>query len=82
MKLLKAVNTKSVVLINCSKIKHEQKNTFMMCKQLKGPVLKSLKPKRFRPKSEKNLNLPFAPGRAQTEIFIFTLGPGRPRVWR
>ena len=43
--LRKATNTKSVVLINCRKINHQQKNTFMMYKQLNGPVLKSLKSK-------------------------------------
>ena len=35
------MNAKSVVLINCRK---KKKKTFIMCKQLNGPVLKSVKP--------------------------------------
>ena len=38
------MNTKSVVLIIYGKINQKQKNTFIICKQLNGPVLKSLKP--------------------------------------
>ena len=75
MKMLKAVNTKSVVLINCRKINHQQENTFMVCKQLNGPVLKSLKPKRSWLKLEKKLAGPgsgqncFETGRARAEFF-------------
>ena len=46
----KAINTKSIVLINCRKINHQQKNIFIIHKQLNGPVLKSLKPKQPGPK--------------------------------
>ena len=52
IKLLKAVNTKLVLLINCIKINHQQKHTFMMCK-LNGPFLESLKIKWSGPKSHK-----------------------------
>ena len=55
--LNKAVNIKLVVLINYRKINRQQKNTFIMCKQLNGPVLKSFKAKRSEPKSETKLCL-------------------------
>ena len=43
---MKAISDKSVVLINCRKINHQQKNTFIMSEQLNGLVLKSLKTNR------------------------------------
>ena len=51
-----------------------------MNKQLNGPVLKSIKLKLSRPKSEKvnwpgpgqNLTFPFGPGRARAKNFIIT----------
>ena len=64
--------------MNSIKINHQQKNTFIMCKQLNGPVLKSLKPKRSKPRSGRNFNFSFGP--TWTEIFIFTLGWSRPRL--
>ena len=49
--LQKAVNAKSVVLINCKKINWQKKKSIMR-KQLNELVLKSLKPKQFELKSE------------------------------
>ena len=70
----KKVNTKSVVIINYRKINHQQKNPLIICKQLKGPVLKSLKSKRSGPKSKnKNLKKKFTPGRN----LKFSFGPSR-----
>ena len=48
-------NSRRKSIINGRKINHQQKNMFIMCKKMHGPVLKSLKPKRFGPKSEKIL---------------------------
>ena len=57
-----------------------------MCKQLNGPVLKSLKTKRSGPKWEKqivgsgqNFLLCFGLGRAQVEFFSFLLAAPGPR---
>ena len=47
----------------------QQKNTFIMCKQLNGPVFKSLKTERSRPKSEKIWS-----GRARAKILFFVSG--------
>ena len=88
---LKAINTKSVVLKICGKINHQQKNTFIICKQLNGPVLKSLKPSCLGRNRKKNM---VGPGRAPAKIlyfvsgwtglgprfqFLFWAGPGRAR---
>ena len=43
-----------IVLINYRKINHQQKNMFIRCKKLNGPILKSLKSKLSRVKSAKN----------------------------
>ena len=81
MKLMKVVNTKSVVLINCRKIKHQPKNTFM-CKQLNGPLLKSLKTNRVEigekwPGLARAETLHFVPGRARAKISLSgRAGPG------
>ena len=69
-----AVNTQSVVLINCRKINYQQRNAFIMYKQLSGSVLKLFKPKRSGLKSEKKK----WPGRAQANIFYFVSG----RAWK
>ena len=72
------MNTKSVVLIIYGKINQQQKNTFIICKQLNGSVLKSLKPKRSgsKSKSTKMDGLGLGPG----QYFIFCFGPGRARA--
>ena len=62
------MNTKSVVLTNYRKINHQQKNAFIICKQLNGTFLKSLKSKWSGPKSEKKIGLIGA----WAEIIIFT----------
>ena len=59
---------------------------FILCKQLNGPVLKSLKPSclgRNRKKKltgldqSQNFAFRFRPGRARAEIFFFTSGRAR-----
>ena len=68
---MKAVNTKSVVLMICGKINRQQKIEFNICKQLNGPVLKSLKSSFLGRFSEKK-NWP-GPG----QNFVFRFRPGR-----
>ena len=67
---MKAINTISVVLIICGKINHQQKNTFIICKQLNGLVLKSIKPSCLDRNWKKNCL-----GWARAKIFNFV--PGR-----
>ena len=70
----KSVNFKLVVLINCRKIYHQQKNSFIMCKQLNGAVFKSLK--RSRPKFWFFFRVGWGPGRN----FYLYLGPTRAEI--
>ena len=48
---MESSQTKSIILINYRKRNNQQKNTFIICKQLNKPVLKTLKPKQSGPKS-------------------------------
>ena len=50
----KVFNTKSIALIN-EKTNHQQKHSFIICKQLNKPVLKSLKSMQSNPRSKKKL---------------------------
>ena len=71
--------------MNCRKVNHQQKSTFIMCKQLNWPVLKSLKPsclgqnrkktRRAGPGPKFCISFQAGPGSGQN--FNFPFGPSR-----
>ena len=88
------MNTKSVVLIIYGKINQQQKNTYIICKQLNGSVLKLLKPSFLGWNREKKKKISLAepgpkfcisflagPGSGQNFNFSFGLGRARAKMF-
>ena len=71
----KVIRTKSVLLLNFRNMNCQQKkNKFIMCKQLNGPVLKSLKQSR-----QKLGKILARPGLGQNFVFLIFAGLGSGR---